>query len=610
MTGKPLGGIVQIQPAREREIEQRPLEYALIVRMFSFTRPYALKRNVLYAFVILRSLQLPALGMAMGWVLGLIVRQHKLPQDQRDFQVILSAVGGYLALALFTNICLHFRQRLALELGEAVVHDLRDAIYRHLQTLPMEFYHKTRLGRIISRITSDVDVVRAGVQDVAFVSVVQFGQMLGAAACMVWMDWKLFMVVLAMVPVLWTINRKFRFKLSRANREVQESFSRVTATLAESVNGIRVTQGFVRQDVNGGLFRSLILDHSRYSMGVAQLSAVFLPLLEFNGQLFTALLLIIGGTWVLGGEMHVETLLQFFVLANLFFGPIPTLGNLYNQALTAMAGAERIFKLLDTKPAWQDPPGATDLPPIRGRVELRRVGFAYDAGRPVLLDVDLVVEPGQTVALVGHTGSGKSSIINLIAKFYLPTSGEILVDGHDLRSVTSHSLHRQMGLVAQNNFLFSGTIYDNIRVGRPEATDAEIVEAARRLNCLDLIEALPNGFATVVGERGSGISLGQRQLVCFARALLADPRILILDEATSSVDGMTEARLQRALETLLAGRTSFVVAHRLSTIRHADQVLVLDHGKVVERGRHEELLDRGGVYMNLYRQFATAAEST
>jgi ATP-binding cassette subfamily B protein len=282
------------------------------------------------------------------------------------------------------------------------------------------------------------------------------------------------------------------------------------------------------------------------------------------------------------------------------------LGNQYNQAMTAMAGAERLFGLLDTPPEWSDPPDAIELPALSGRIELEHVTFGYDPERPVLHDVSFVAEPGQTIAFVGHTGSGKTSIINLIAKFYLPTSGRVLVDGHDITRVSQDSLHRQMGIVLQQNFLFHGTVADNIRVGKPDAAFEEVVRAVRQLDCLDLLASLPRGFDTQVGERGVTLSVGQRQLICFARALLADPRILILDEATSSIDSQTESRLQAALRVLLAGRTSFVVAHRLSTIRHADQVLVLDHGRIVERGCHDELLRQGGVYASLYRRFAQA----
>jgi ATP-binding cassette subfamily B protein len=274
-----------------------------------------------------------------------------------------------------------------------------------------------------------------------------------------------------------------------------------------------------------------------------------------------------------------------------------------------MAGAERLFRTLDTPPDWRDAPDARPLPPLRGRVEFREVTFGYDPARPVLHGISFLAAPGQTIALVGHTGSGKTSIINLLSKFYLAQSGQILLDGHEIQAATADSLRRQMGIVLQQNFLFSGTVVDNIRLPRPEVSDEAVAEVLRQLDCADLLEALPDGLRTRVGEKGRGLSVGQQQLVCFARAMLADPRLLILDEATSAIDTITEARLQHALARLLQGRTSFVVAHRLSTIRRADQVLVLDHGHLIERGTHPQLLAQGGVYAKLYLQFVSATES-
>ena len=591
-----------VRRAEDREAEQRPLEMGLITRLLAYTRPYAVKRNWLLLMVVLRSIQLPGLT----WLTAAVITG---PVQSHDVRGVALGVLAFTALAVSTQLVMHFRQRLALELGEAVVYDLRNEVFAHLQRLPMSFYNRTKLGRVISRMTSDVENVRIGVQEVLFVSIVQLGQMLVAAVFMLWYDPTLFLVVLGVAPLLWAVNKHFHSRLSGALRDVQESFSRVTATLAESVNGMRVTQGFVRQETNAELFGDLVADHSQYNLNVTRLQSAFLPLLDLNSQLCFAALMLIGGYRVLyldGAELG--SLVGFLLMANLFFSPIAVLGNQYNQALTAMAGAERVFNLLDSQPEWTDAADARELPAMVGRVEFRNLSFGYQRDRLVLRDINFACEPGQTIALVGHTGSGKTSITNLIAKFYLPSGGELLIDGHEIREVTSDSLHRQIGIVLQQNFLFGGTVMDNIRFGRPEASDEEVIEAVSKLKCLDLlVDALPSGLQTQVGERGGSLSLGQRQLVCFARAMLADPRILILDEATSSVDTITEARLQTALFALLKGRTSFVVAHRLSTVRHADQVLVLDQGRIIERGNHFTLLAADGVYAELYRSFARAS---
>ncbi|XRN64627.1 ABC transporter ATP-binding protein [Anatilimnocola sp. NA78] len=588
----------------EREPDKRPLDIGLITRLIGYMRPYAWKRNVLFVCVVLRAIQLPSIAWTIGWVINGPIANHKNYDD--PVQAILLGALGLGLLALSTQVVFHFRQRLALELGEAVIHDLRREIFAHLQSMPMSFYNKTKLGRIISRVTSDCESLRVGVQDVLFVSLVGILQMGVAGAFMLYSDAALFSVVLAMSPVLWMLNRIFRKKLSNAYRVVQESFSRLTATLAESINGVRVTQGYVRQDVNAELFRELLDWHGENVVKAVRREGLLLPLLELNSQIFIVALLLVGGYRVLNPatQMPVENLIYFFFLANSFFSPIQILGNQYNQALTAMAGAERVFALLDRQPEWTDVPDAQPLPRVVGHVELKNVTFGYDPERPVLHEISLAAEPGQTIALVGRTGSGKSSIINLIARFYLPQQGQVLIDGHDIRLVSNESLHHQMGLVLQQNFLFSGTVKENIRVGRPEATDEEVLTTTLQLDCLDMLADLPKGLETQVGERGAQLSLGQRQLVCFCRALLANPRILILDEATSSVDTLTELRIQSALAKLLAGRTSFVVAHRLSTIRNADQVLVLEDGRIIERGNHLELIALGGAYAGMVRQFS------
>ncbi len=588
--------------AKDEEVDQRPLDFRLIQRLLEFTQPYAKKRTRLLTMVLLRSIQLPLLT----WIVAAVING---PVEQHDMPGVIWGSIAFAVLMISAQVVLHYRYRWALELGEAVVVDLRNAVFEHLQQQPLSWFQKTKVGRIISRMTSDIEDVRVGVQDILFISLVQLGQMFVAAACMLWYDWQLFLLVLLSAPVIWSINRQFHRRLSDTLRAMRRSFSRITATLAESVVGIRVTQSFVRQEENAVMFRELAIDHSRYNSAVMRTQGLFLPLLDFCNQAFIALILVVGGYRALSPEhlTSVGDLVGFFFMANLFFAPVSILGNQYNQAMTAMAAAERLFALLDSAPEWTDAADAEPLPKISGRVEFENVSFGYDPERPVLHEINFVAQPGETIALVGHTGSGKTSIVNLIAKFYPVTTGRVLIDGHDIAQVQSPSLQRQLGIVVQQNFLFDGTIAENIRVGRPQATDDEVMGAVCQLGCLDLITNLKHGFQTHVGERGAQLSAGQRQIICFARALLANPRILILDEATSCLDSQTESRLQTALEVLLAGRTSFVIAHRLSTIRHADQVLVLDHGRIIERGCHEELLALGGTYAHMHDQFVRAA---
>ncbi len=576
--------------------ESRGLDWQLVRRLFDYTRPYASTRNWLVLLVVIRAVQLPLIS----WAIARIISG---PIAKLDSGSTLLGVSGLLALIVSTEALFMYRIRLALRLGESVVFDMRSQLYAHMLRLPMSFFNKMPLGTLISRVTSDVDVIRIGIQDVVFVSTVQFGSMLIASVMMLYYNWRLFLVAVVFVPLLWSVLRYFRQRLSNASRIVQETYSRLTAALAEYVNGVRVIQAFCRQTHNDQAFQRQIAVHAQNNFRGARYSAVFVPLLELNGQLLLAIVVVIGGYQSLHGGMSLEALIQFLFLSELFFGPVPILGRQYNQALTAMAGAERVFGLLDTKPEWTDSAHAKVLNVLAGRVEFRNVWFEYQPNKPVLMDIDISVREGQSVALVGETGSGKSSVTRLLSKLYLPTAGSILIDDRDMLDISSDSLHRWVGTVPQDNFLFSGTIKDNIRFAQPQASDEDIVGAVDKLNMLSILEELPKGLDTPVGEKGANLSLGQRQLVCFARALLANPRLLILDEATSSVDALTEARLQTALDRLLAGRTSFVIAHRLSTIKRADLILYMDRGRIVERGTHRQLLAANGPYAALYSDF-------
>jgi ATP-binding cassette, subfamily B, bacterial len=576
----------------------QPLRLALLRRVFAQTPEAVPQRNALIGMTILRSVQLPALA----WALGAVING---PIAGRDVAGLAWAVGGYTLLLLATDAVFHYRIKLSLFYGEDVVSRLRSQLFAHFMRMPLPFFSDHKVGGLISRLTSDIESVRAGVQEALFVSIVQCGQMIVAGLLMLWYEPVLFFIVAAVGPFLWALTRQFRKRQSRMQRALQESFSRVTASVSEAVGGIRVTQGFSREQENAGIFRGLIADHSQRIIGAARNTAIFTPLLELNAQFFTAALLLAGGWRAMHVDMPIGDLIMFLFLAALFFQPFQVLGNQYGTALAAMAGAERIFSLFDTPPAWEDPPNARDPGEISGRVEFVGVGFAYQADKPVLADVSFVAEPGMAVALTGHTGSGKTTLVNLVAKFYLPTTGQVLIDGIATTALATAALHRQLGVVTQQNFLFTGTILENLRVARPDVTADDALAAAERLGCRDDIAAI--GLETVVTEQGAGISLGQRQLVCILRAMLANPRILILDEATSAVDSLTEVRIQRALTELMRGRTTFLIAHRLSTVRKADLVLVLDHGRVIEHGTHRGLLRAGGAYAEMYRKFSRPA---
>jgi len=442
--------------------------------------------------------------------------------------------------------------------------------------------------------------------------IANFVKMAFAAAYLLWTDYHLFLSVSWLGVVLFYCNRLYLKKSASMYQVAREGFTRVSTNLAENITGMRVVTAFNRQDPNLSVFNHLQQVNTDNNVYVSRVNGAYLPFLQTIGYLGKAIILAYGGYMVAsspaGTGIGVGAVLAAFLYWDHFNNAILDIGNFYNVMMMAMAGAERVFNLLDTKPDVTDLPDAKPLPRIDGRVTFDHVTFGYAPDRPVLHDVSFEALPGQTFALVGATGSGKSSIISLIARFYQPQEGRVLVDGYDVRAVTGESLHRQMGLVLQTNYLFTGTVMENIRYGRAGASEADVVDAARAIGSYDAIMSLKDGFNTEVGERGGNMSLGQRQLICFTRAFLADPRIFMLDEATSAVDTATELLVQQSLERLLAGRTTFIVAHRLSTILRADQILVIDAGRIVERGRHGELLAHGGKYAALYEQFAKHAE--
>jgi ABC-type multidrug transport system fused ATPase/permease subunit len=490
--------------------------------------------------------------------------------------------------------------------GERILADLRTKLFRHLQRLSLGFYERNRAGVIISRLTNDVEALDQLVTDGVTTLVQATLTLLGTVIVLFILDWKLALATLTIIPPLTLATIWFRTRSARAYRAVRERLGLVTATLAEDIAGIRVVQGFTRERASLHRFREINSHYRAANQETVILNGLYFPFVDLLATVSTVVVLGYGGYRFFEGSVSLGTLFAFMLYISNFFDPIQQLSQLYNTFLSATAALDKIMDVMDEPPEVVDRPGAHELPQVEGRVHFDDVRFGYGKGPEILHGLALDVAPGTTVALVGHTGAGKSTIAKLLARFYDPLEGRITIDGTDLRDVTQRSLRKQLGVVPQEGFLFAGTVTENIAFGKPTATTEEIVQAAQTVGAHEFILRLEDGYETQLQERGSRLSLGQRQLVALARALLADPRILILDEATSSVDIGTERKIERALRLLLAGRTAFIIAHRLSTIRDADLIVVLQNGEIVEKGTHDELLSRQGLYTSLYGDWAAA----
>jgi ATP-binding cassette subfamily B protein len=605
-------------PAAGDEPEEvyRPIEWPLVKRLLSCLAPYRRQYALGIALCAVHVL-LEMLGPKFTqWIINYTTdftggRLAPMPTTARAIGWVVALVGLW-ALAYAASLVL---QRIVILImtaaGERVQFDLRRRLFEHLQRLSMSYYDRTKLGRIISRCTSDVSALREvnvwGLNTILMNSMM----MLVAGIMLLITDWRLFLAVAWLGPVLFVCNHLYRRKAGAMAQVVREGYTRVSTNLAENITGMRVVTAFNRQSPNLGAFNELQQTNTSNNVRNARLTGVYQPLLQLIGYTGKVVILAYGGyliaTGRIGQDKGVGAVVAAYLYWDWFMNPITNLGNFFVVLMQAMAGAERVFSLLDTKPEVQDEPGARPLPRIVGHVKFEEVTFGYHPDRPVLHEIGFEARAGDVVALVGATGSGKSSIISLIARFYQPQKGRVLVDGQDIRHVTGESLHKQMGLVLQVNYLFSGTVLENIRYVRPDASEEQIIAASRAVSSHDAIMQLKDGYQTQVGERGGSMSLGQRQLICFTRAFLADPRIFMLDEATSAVDTATELAVQRSLEKLLEGRTTFIVAHRLSTILRADQILVIDQGQIIERVTPRQTVERGGRYAHLYRQFVEHA---